>query len=113
LQNNILFLDTSICNGHSTAMEILSSYRPYISYKNEDYYFGSISYNMIEHINMESELSANNLIDYIKLALYHLKSKENYDLLFKKFIKNLNESKIIDNKFYATDLYNQIKHLNE
>jgi hypothetical protein len=111
-QNNILFLDTFICNGHSTAMEILSSLRPFISYNNDEKFFGSISSTMIEHIGMSKELCANNPLSYLKLVLYHLQSKENYDKLYNKFIYKLKNSGIIDNKIYARELYNELEKLN-
>lgn len=111
LQNNLLYIDTILCSGHSTTMEILASHRPIISFNNKNNYFGLITTNIIQHIDMQDELTANTEEHYVNLVLKHLKSKENYFKLYDKFIGNLEQSKILDNKYYASHLYNKLLNM--
>ena len=111
LRSNIFYIDTFHYNNHSTLMEILSSYRPFISYTDTEKYFGNVSESIIKSINMKDELNANNPDSYYDLVTKYVNSEEEYTKMFNKFVKNLDESKILDNKIYAQELYSKIKSI--
>ena len=108
LKSNLFYLDTFLYNNHSTTLEILSAYRPIISYYNKNHYFGRVSYSMIENINMTKELSASNTQSYYNLVMKYINSEESYNKMFKKFYINIEKSKILDNKHYAEEFYKKI-----
>ena len=108
LKSNLFYLDTFLFNNHSTALEILSAYRPIISYYNKNHYFGSVSYSMIESINMIKELSASNSQSYYNLVMKYINSEESYNKMFEKFCICIKKSKILDNKNYAEEFYKKI-----
>jgi len=108
LKYNLFYLDTFIYNGHTTIGEIISAYRPIISYYNKDKIAGSFSYSVIKNLNMETELSADNIDDYYKLIIKYSKSEKEYYKMFNKFKKNLIKSKMLDNKFYAKCLFDNL-----
>lgn len=110
LRSNLFYLDTFHCNNHSTLMEILSSYRPLISYTDTEKYFGNVSGSIIESIDMKKELNANNPDDYYNLVMKYVNSEEEYTTMFSKFSKNLDKFKILDNKTYAQELYLKIQN---
>jgi hypothetical protein len=111
LQNNLLYIDTILCSGHSTTMEIIESRRPIIAFNNNKNYFGLITTNIIRHIGMENELIANNEDDYIKLVLKYLNNEQNYYKLYDNFINNVEKSKITDNNNYAIKFYDKLNEL--
>jgi hypothetical protein len=111
LQENLLYLDTIIYNGHSTAMEIFASKRPLICYKNTSKYFGSISSTMIEYLGLLDELCADNVNDYINIILHHLENKENYYKMYTKFINKINETGFTNNKIYTDNLYEKLNEI--
>jgi hypothetical protein len=111
LQNNLLYIDSVLYNGHSTSMEILKCNRPLIAFKNKSKYFGLVSSNIIKHIDMCNELCADTVDKYIELVLKHLKTKDSYYKLYDKFVANMEKSKILDNKHYAKELYNKLSEL--
>jgi hypothetical protein len=108
LKSNVIYLDTFFFNNHSTALEILSSYRPIISYYNKDHYFGTLTYNMIKNLDMVKELSATNVNDYYNLVMKYVNSEKEYNKMFQKFKENVRKSKILDNEQYAKDFYKAI-----
>jgi hypothetical protein len=108
LKSNLFYLDTFLFNNHSTALEILSAYRPIISYSNKHHYFGSVSYTMIKNINMTKELSASNPQSYYNLVMKYINSKELYNKMFEKFCICIKKSKILDNKYYTKEFYKKI-----
>lgn len=108
LKSNIFYLDTFFFNGCSTAMEIISAYRPIISYYNKDKITGSFSHSVIKNLNMETELSADNVDDYYKLIMKYSKSEKEYYKMFNKFKNNLIKSKMLDNKYYAKCLFDNL-----
>jgi len=108
LKSNLFYIDTFLYNNHSTAIEILSAYRPIISYYNKNHYLGSVSYSMIESINMTKELSASNPQSYYNLVMKYINSEESYNKMFEKFCICIEKSKILDNKYYAKEFYKKI-----
>ena len=111
LKSNVFYLDTFICNNHSTANEIISCYRPIISYYNKKYYYGQLSYYFIENLNMQKELSADNLDSYYNLVKKYINSEEEYNKMFQKFKDNLVKSKMLDNKQFAKEYYKAINSI--
>lgn len=111
LKSNVIYLDTFFFNNHSTALEILSAYRPIISYYNKDHYFGTLTYNMIKNLDMIKELSANNVNDYYNLVMKYVNSEKDYNKMFQKFKENVKKSKILDNEQYAKDFYKAINSI--
>ena len=108
LKLNLFYLDTFLYNNHTTALEILSAYRPIISYFNKHHYLGSVSYSVIESINMIKELSASNPQSYYNLVMKYINSKKSYYKMFDKFYIKIEKSKILDNKYYAEEFYKKI-----
>ena len=111
LQNNLLYIDTILCSGHSTAMEIIKSSRPIIAFKNKTKFFGLVASNIIQHIDMCDELCADNEDKYLELVLHHLQNETNYMELYNQFIYQLEKSNILDNSKYAEELYNKLNEL--
>lgn len=111
LQNNLLYIDTFLYSGHSTAMEILKSNRPFIAFKNKTKFFGLVSSNIIRHIDMCDELCSNTEDEYVELVLHHLQNETYYTVLYYKFIYQLQKSNILDNSKYAEELYNKLNEL--
>ena len=111
LNNNLLYIDTILCSSHSTAMEILKCNRPFVAFKNKTKYFGLVSSNIIQHIDMCNELCADTVDKYIELVLKHLQTKDAYYKLYDKFVANMEKSKILDNKNYAKELYDKLSEL--
>jgi predicted O-linked N-acetylglucosamine transferase (SPINDLY family) len=108
LKNNLFYLDTFFCNNHSTAGEIISSYRPILTLFNKNKLYGQMTYNIIKNIKMEKELSSDNIDDYYNLVMKYINSESEYYKMYYKFINNIKKYKIIDNKAYAKDLYNKL-----
>ncbi len=107
LKNYILFLDTYLYNNHSTAMEIISAYRPIIGFYNKNRFFGTCTKDIIQYLDMEKELLADNIDDYYNLVYQYITDEKIYYRMYKKFYKNLKNSNILDNEYYANQLYNK------
>ena len=111
LQNNLLYIDTILHSGHSTAMAILKSSRPLFAFKNKSKLFGIYSSTVIQHIDMCDELCADTEDKYVELVLHHLQNETNYMVLYNQFIYQLHKSNILDNSKYAEELYNKLNEL--
>ena len=110
LLENILFLDPIFINGHSTALEIIKLKRPLIGYLNRYKYLGCFSQSIIKTINMDGYLIEDNIKDYTKLVRLYTYNEDVYYKFYNKFIKKLDESKILSDEHYANNL---AKTLNE
>lgn len=108
LLENILFLDPMFINSHSTALEIIKIKRPIIGYVNKDKYLGNFTQSLMKSLNMEKYFLADNLNDYIKLVKLYVYSKELYLKMYSKFIKKLNESSILEEKYYINDFIDNL-----
>ena len=106
LLSNIFYIDTIISNNHSTALELLKLRRPLISYFNNKTYHGSFSQSIIKNINMERYLIAKNIKQYKKLIELYISDERIYNKLYQKFVKNIDESKILSFENYAGNLAN-------
>ena len=111
LEKNLIYIDTIQYNMHSTATEVLNSKRPFISYKNNNSFFGSISSIFINHINMTNDLIADNNNDYIKLLLKHIKTEQSYNSLYNKFIHNLDNSQLLNKNVFTKNLYEKLNEI--
>ena len=105
LKKNLFYIDTFIYNNHSTAKEILGSYRPMISFFNKEYLCGMYSKTLIDQLNMNKELCRDNIKDYYDLVMKYVNSEKEYYKMYDKFIKNLEKSGLIDNKKYSKNFY--------
>ena len=105
LKKNLFYIDTFIYNNNATAKEILSAYRPIISFFNKEYLFGMYSKTLIDQLNMSKELCRDNVKDYYDLVMKYVNSEKEYYEMYDKFIKNLEKSKILDNKKYSKNFY--------
>ncbi len=108
LLDNILYIDTIIYNNHSTALELLKLRRPLISYFNNKTYHGSFSQSIIKNINMEKYLLAKNITQYKKLVELYISNEKTYNKLYQKFVKNIDDSKILSFENYAEKLANSL-----
>lgn len=111
LSNNHLYIDTFIYNNHSTCNEIISTYRPIVSFYNKDYYCAQYTKSVISVLDMENELCRDNLDDYYNLVMSYANSRDNYERMYKKFCENLDKSTILDTKEYANSIYRELKKL--
>lgn len=109
LLDNIFFIDTILYNSHSTALEILNIKRPFISYYNKKNYHGIFSQSIIKYINMDKYLLAYNPIHYVKLIQLYIENENIYNQLYHKFIKNLENSKILCYQHYTKQFVDTIK----
>jgi hypothetical protein len=110
LQDNILFIDSINYNNHSTALEILKLKIPFIGYLNKNRYHGLFSESLIKTIKMEDHLLSDNINTYTKLVELYTHDEISYYNFYNKFIKKLDESKILSDEHYANNL---AKTLNE
>lgn len=111
LKDNLFYLDSFFCNNHSTSKEILGSYRPIISFYNRKHLFGMYSKTLIVKLNMMKELCRDNVSDYYDLVIKYVNSEKEYYKMYKKFVDNLNESGLINNKIYAKQFYKAIDNI--
>lgn len=110
LLSNILYIDTIMCNNHSTALELLKLKRPIIGFNYNKRYHGIFSQSIIKNINMEKYLLADNIRRYKELVKIYVSDENTYNQLYNLFIKNLEKSNILSYEHYTMQL---VKCLND
>ena len=111
LKDNLFYLDSFLYNNSATAKEILGAYRPIISFYNKNHLFGMYSKTLIVKLNMVKELCRDNVNDYYDLVMKYINSEKEYYKMYKKFVHNLSESGLINNKIYAKQFYKAIDNI--
>ena len=104
LQDNIIYIDSISYNNHSTALEILKLKIPFIGYLNKNRYHGLFSESLIKTIKMEDDFLADNINKYTNLIKLYTYDESAYNKFYDKFIKKLDESKILSDEDYADNL---------
>jgi len=104
LQDNIIYIDSISYNNHSTALEILKLKIPFIGYLNKNRYHGLFSESLIKTIKMEDDFLADNINKYTNLIKLYTHDESAYNKFYDKFIKKLDESKILSDEDYADNL---------
>jgi len=103
LLGNHLFIDSIVQNNHSTALEIIKLKRPFIGYLNTNKYHGCFSYSLLKFLKMDKYFLADNIDDYVNLIKLYTHNKYVYERMYHKFIKKLDESKLLSDNSYVND----------
>jgi hypothetical protein len=109
----IFFIDSISINNHSTALEIIKIKRPFIGYVNFNRYLGCFSYSLIKFLKMEKYFLADNFNDYINLIKLYTYNEKVYNRMYHKFIKKLNQSRVLENDFYISDFTDTLNEFYE
>ena len=113
LYEYIFFIDSISYNNHSTALEVIKIKRPFIGYLNVNKYHGCFSYSLIKSLKMEKYFLADNLNDYINLIKLYTFNEIIYKRMYHKFIKKLNQSRVLKDDFYINDFANTLNKFYE
>ena len=113
LLSNILYIDTIMCNNHSTALELLKLKRPIIGFNYNKRYHGIFSQSIIKNINMEKYLLTDNIKKYKELVKIYISNENTYNKLYNLFIQNLERSNILSNEYYTKQLVNCLNNVFE
>ena len=108
LLGNLIYIDSISYNNHSTALEILKLKRPFIGYKNINKYHGCFSYSLMKFLKMDKYFLADNIDDYVNLIKLYTYNEQVYKRMYHKFIKKLDESKILSDNNYVDDFTNTL-----
>lgn len=108
LLGNLLYIDSISYNNHSTALEILKLKRPFFGYKNINKYHGCFSYSLMKSLKMDKYFLTDNIDDYVNLIKLYTYNEHVYKRMYHKFIKKLDESKILSDNNYVDDFTNTL-----